>query len=250
MALEAWALKELEKGRPTDDVIRHVVEGHEGNAVLSTAVLLSLTDGKGAPSAGSLVACQRVWRWEERRFRDDLSRSANLIGFISPSDRERGDAVKALNDLPARRLTMPSLAMMMVLRQTEAGEAVREAMSRFGDDLPFDLEEEKQSPRIVALRRPAEWLPLGVRNYRFEPVPEANLVQITFDNPLAQIRRQSKADEAREPPSHRHSCLGVERVRPAGSIARDAYAERLARAQAADRPGLFDAPRDESERAQ
>lgn len=186
MALEAWALEQLRSGRSVDDVIHDVVEGHDSNAVLSTAAMLALTDARGTPAAAALVSCQRVWRWDERRFRDDLSGSANLIGFQYREDREKAEAVKALNDLPARKLMMSSLAMCVVLTENETATAARAALQRFPDDLAYDLEEEREDAGWVeSLRERAIRYAAFARheNYAVEQAAGGNAIQIAFNDP-------------------------------------------------------------------
>jgi hypothetical protein len=201
MALEAWALEQLRDGRPVDDVIREVVEGHESNAVLSIANVLALTDARGTPSAAALVSSQRIWRWEERRFRNEFSGSANLIGFGLRGDRQKAEPVKALNDLPARKMMFSSLAMCVVLREGVAAATTRAAMERFPDDLPYDLEEERgdaeltESLRERAIHNAA--FAVG-ENYNFERTPEGNGIQVTFNDPRANDpERQAQAQEVR-----------------------------------------------------
>lgn len=200
MALEAWALEQLQDGRPVDDVIRDVVEGHESNAVLSTATALALTDARGTPAAAALVSSQRIWRWEERRFRDDFSGSANLIGFGLHGDWQKAEPVKALNGLPARKMMFSTLSMCVVLREGEPAAAARAAMERFPDDLPYDLEEERGDvgwteslhERAVRYAAFAIW-----ENYALERTPEGNGIQITFNDPRANDPgRQAQAQEA------------------------------------------------------
>lgn len=200
MALEAWALQQVRDGRALDAVIRDVVEGHDGNAVLSTAVMLSLTDARGTPAAGALVSSQRIWRWDERRFRDDFSRSAKLIGFQYRGDQELGESVQQLNDLPARKLMMASLAMSVVLRDSEAATTARAAIERFPSDLPFDLEEERTNPEAVAYLH-EQALPrvafASRENYDFQRTAAGDGVQIIFNDPRAgDPVKQQQAQEA------------------------------------------------------
>jgi len=188
MALEAWALEQLRNGRPVDDIIYEVVEGHESNAVLSIAVMLALTDGKGTLAASALVACQRVWRWDERRFRENLSGSANLIGFEYRGESEKVKAVKALNDLPAQKLMFSYLASCVVLRDSEAATIARAAMECFADHLPYDLVEEREDPKLTEkLREQAIHYAAfaDLKNYSYERTPEGNQIQIFFNNPQA-----------------------------------------------------------------
>jgi len=241
MALEAWAVQQVRDGRACDEVIRDVVEGHEGNAVLSTAVMLSLTDARGTSAAGALVSSQRIWRWDERRFRDDFSSSANLIGFQDRADRKLGESVKALNDLPARKLMIASLAMSVVLRDGEAAATARAAIERFISDLPFELEEERANPETVAYLQ-EQAVPrvafASRENYDFQRTAAGDGIQIIFNDPRAgdPVQQQQAQEASRWLSATSMAAWASNVLDRAGPISREEYEPHLTTVRSSTAP--------------
>lgn len=67
LALSYWAHKSIDGGRPVDDVVREVVEGHDNWAVLGLACSLVLERLTLSPTSLALVATQRLWEIELSR---------------------------------------------------------------------------------------------------------------------------------------------------------------------------------------
>jgi len=158
MALEQWAFAELERGQPIDAVIRAVVEGQDSCAVLGIAIALALSAREVTPGILPLVTSQRLWRYDIHRQVQDTTMQANLIAFSASEMDSHYDAVKTGNSRPCRRDEVRSAAILYVLSGDEAlREAARAAIADFPNQLPFDLEEQRNRVEFVAeLRRTAE----------------------------------------------------------------------------------------------
>lgn len=187
MALEAWAFKEVEGGRPVDDVLRDVLEGHEGGAALSVAVALTLENRHCSATTLPLLTSQRLWKWDLERYVTDRSRTDNLIGF-QPDERRHYDAVVESNKRPCRRSEIRWLASVCVLGGGELGDLASAAILRFVEDLPFEYVEHRENPTAIEhFRRTAEiWAEVGrITNYRATPTEDGESVIIQMENPVA-----------------------------------------------------------------
>jgi hypothetical protein len=67
LALSYWSFKQIEKGRPTEDVIRAVVEGSECYAMLGLALVLALETYDVSEPTFPIVTCQRLWQHDMAR---------------------------------------------------------------------------------------------------------------------------------------------------------------------------------------
>ena len=188
MALEVWALKEIENGRPVDDVIRDVLEGHESVASLGVAVAVMLESQHISDVTLPLLTSQRLWHWDIQRHTADHGFLANLMGF-QPHDRRHYQAVVESNGHRGRRLDVRQLASMCVVGGGDLGARASAAIVRFADDLPFGYAEEREIPETVRkLRRTADiWAEVGrLTNYRATPTEDGSGLVIQLDNPVAQ----------------------------------------------------------------
>jgi len=188
MALEVWALKEVENGRPVDDVIRDVLEGHESVAALGVAVAVMLESRHISEVTLPLLTSQRLWDWDIQRHTADRGFLANLMGF-QPHDRRHYQAVVKSNGNRGRRLDVRQLASMCVIGGGDLGTRASAAIVRFADDLPFGYAEQRENPKTVReLRRTAEiWAEVGrLTNYRATPTEDGEGLVIQLDNPVAQ----------------------------------------------------------------
>ena len=126
--------------------------------------------------------------------------SANTIGFEFRPQRDLHKAVKALNDLPARRLTISSLATCVVLRDSEAATTARASIERFPSDLPFDFEEERANSEMVSFLEQQAIPRVAVasrENYQVRRTAEKDRIEITFKDPrVSDSAKQKWAQEA------------------------------------------------------
>lgn len=187
MALEEWAFKEVERGRPVDDILREVLEGHEGVAALGVAVAIMLENKHCSPTTLLLLKSQRLWKWDLERYVSDRSHMDNLIGF-QPDERRHYDAVIESNKRPCRGSEIRWLASVCVLGGGELGGMASASILRFTEDLPFEYVEQRENAGYVEhLRRTAEiWAEVGrVTNYRATPTGDGESVIIQMENPAA-----------------------------------------------------------------
>ena len=190
MALEEWCFAELERGRPTDDLIHQIVEGNQCIAILGVAVTLALQTERVSETVFPLVTAQRLWVADHGRAIYDMSSSgAALIGFGDRADRPHFDAVAAANARPVRKLQLSDLAFRYVF-SPEFSDRARDAVLHFKDALPYEIEEWQNDPETRARleAQAIEYTELAVReNYRARKVPDREgLLEIMHVSPSAQ----------------------------------------------------------------
>jgi hypothetical protein len=189
MALEDWAFREVEKGRAVDEVLRSVLEGHTSVGALGVACAVTVATQQRSEVTLPLVTSQRLWKWDIKRYVQDMgSHSSNLIGF-HPHDRIHFDAVVRSNTRKCRTQEIRWLASICVLCGGDLAEKASKAIAGFTSDLPFDYDEEREDAgRVEYLRRTAEiWAEVGKReNYRATPSQDDSGVVIEMENPKAQ----------------------------------------------------------------
>ncbi|MBN1210300.1 MAG: ATP-binding protein [Myxococcaceae bacterium] len=244
MALEVWAFKEVEKGRPVDEVLRDVLQGHESVAALGVAVSIALQTRHCSEITLPLLTSQRIWVWDIERCVSDTSHSSNLIGF-EPKDRRHYDAVVEGNKRQCRRLDVRWLASVCVLSGGDLGARASEAITKFVDDLPFDYAEERgDSGTIQHLKRTAEiWAEVGKRtNYRATSAEDGSGVLIQLDNPKAQgpdidaiNQQQAEMVEHLTLLNWIHDCFQKDALEDGLTLA-----QAIERARRLDTPALFE----------
>lgn len=189
LALEDWAFREIESGRPVDEVLKLVLEGHTSVGALGVACAVTVETQYRSEVTLPLLTSQRLWKWDlERNVQDMGSLSSNLIGF-QPHDRIHHEAVARLNSRKCRKHELRWLASICVLFEGELAERASKAIAAFASDLPFDYEEEREDAgRVEYLGRTAEiWAEVGKReNYRATPAQDGSGVIIEMENPKAQ----------------------------------------------------------------
>jgi len=189
MALEDWAFREIENGRPVDEVLKLVLEGHTSVGALGVACAVAVEAQHRSEVTLPLLTSQRLWKWDiERHVQEMGSYSSNLIGF-QPHDRIHHEAVVRLNSRKCRKQELRWLASLCVLSDDKLAEGASKAIGAFASDLPFDYEEEREDAgRVEYLRRTAEiWAEIGKReNYRATPAQDGSGFIIEMENPKAQ----------------------------------------------------------------
>lgn len=210
MALERWAIAQFDVGRPLEEVLQQLLDGHTSIGVLGIAVHLALRAKQASPTSLALLRSLRLWRLDlERKVQEHQLQSAGLIGFEQGSaDAVHRQAVADSIQMSSRRLELRDLVPTFVLGgDTTLRDACREALDDFPNRLEFAYQEEAQNPEYVAeLRRTAElWSELGhIENYTAEPVlGRSDVVQISMSSPRheapeVQASLQRHAQAARE----------------------------------------------------
>ena len=150
MALEDWCFAELERNKTVDELIQAIVEGNECIAVLGIAAMLALHTETVSEVTLPLFTSQRLLAADFRRMGQDLSQTANLIGFSRQSDIPHYKAVKAANDRPVRKKQLSWMVPKFIFASDSISERVRDAILNFKNNLPFQYEEERNIPEVVA----------------------------------------------------------------------------------------------------
>jgi hypothetical protein len=201
LALSYWALKEIERGRPTAEVIRAVVEGNSCYAVLGLALVLALETYDVSERTFPIVTCQRLWHHDLARVVQEPTRNIDLLGFGFLA-RLTGDKAKAkefLDSRQSRRREVRDLAMHFALTADDGlRQRFKEALARFPDHLPYEVEEQRPNPGVTeSLREAAErWAGLGdSQNYRGQQI-ENNKVAISYQPPKQLTPAQEKRLES------------------------------------------------------
>ena len=210
MTLERWAIAQLDAGRPLDEVLQQLMEGHTSIGILGIAVHLALRAKQVSPTSLALLRSLRLWRLDlQRKVQEQQLQSAGLIGFEKGSaDAMHRRSVADSIQITSRRLELRDLVPFFVLGVDAAlRDACRVALDDFPNRLEFAYQEEEQDPEHVAeLRRTAElWSELGhVENYTAQPIPgRDDVVQISMSSPRheapeVQVALQRHAQAARE----------------------------------------------------
>jgi hypothetical protein len=190
MALERWAIAQLDAGHPLEDVLQQILDGHNSIGVLGIAVHLALRAKEASPTTLALIRSLRLCRLDlQRKVQEHQLQSAGLIGFEKGSiDTTHRQAVADNMQMSSRSLELRDLVPIFVLGgDATLRDTCRKALDDFPNRLEFASQDEAQDPEHVAeLRRTAElWSELGhIENYKAEPIPgRSDAVQISMSSP-------------------------------------------------------------------
>ncbi|MFW0753684.1 NACHT domain-containing protein [Pseudomonas sp. H11T01] len=206
MALERWAIGQLDASRPLDDVLQQLLEGHISIGILGIAVHLALREKQVSPTTLALLSSLRLWRVDmSRKLEEYQLQSAGLIGFEKGSaDEHHRQAVADNLKMKSRFLELRDLVPLFVLSDDATlRNSCRLALDDFPDRLEFAYQEEAEDlEHVEELRGTAElWSELGhVENYTTAPIPgRDDAVQISVSSPrheapevLATIQRHAQ----------------------------------------------------------
>ncbi len=106
MTLEEWCFAELARGRCVDELIQQVVEGNECIAILGTAAMLALQTETVSRATLPLFTSQRLLAADHNRLAQDCSPPANLMGFMSRTDKPHVEAIQAANARTVRKAAL------------------------------------------------------------------------------------------------------------------------------------------------
>lgn len=150
MALEDWCFTELERNVSVNELIQTIVEGNECIAVLGIAAMLALHTETVSEVTLPLFTSQRLLAADFRRMVQDLSQTANLIGFSRQSDISHYEAVKVANNRPVRKKQLSWMVPLFIFASDSISERARDAILNFKNNLPFQYEEERSIPELRA----------------------------------------------------------------------------------------------------
>ncbi len=192
LALDYWAFKQIEAGRPTDEVIRSVLEGSQCYASLGLALVLALETYDASETTFPVVACQRLWEHDMARVVHEPMRNVDLLGWglgeLSKLSGQQAKAMEFLESRASRGREVRELAMRFALSSDKELRArFKAAVAAFPDDLPYEFEEDRTDPAATGvLKEKAErWAGLGdINNYRKHTTGTDGYV-ITYNPPDA-----------------------------------------------------------------
>jgi hypothetical protein len=197
LALNYWAFNQIEGGRSASDVIKDIVEGNDCYAVLGIALLLALERWEISETTLALATCQRLWPHDMARFVQEPNKDVDLFGFgfMSHLMGEKAEAKEFLDQRQSRRRQIRQLAMLFALSKNCAlSEKFKDALARFIDDLPYEVEEQKSNDGLSAhLKEEAErWASLGDRKNYKETQQDETRVAITYESPKPLTQNEQK----------------------------------------------------------
>lgn len=149
MALEEWCFAEVARDRPVDELIQQIVEGNECIAILGTAGMLALHTETVSEATFPLFTSQRLLAADRNRLRQDISPTANLMGFTHRTDRPHIEAVKAANARPVRRTQLSWMVPSFAFAAGPIRDRARDAILNFKNDLPYQYEEHRNHPKAL-----------------------------------------------------------------------------------------------------
>lgn len=192
MALDRWALAQVEAGAGIDILIEKIVKGNHSIASLGIALHVALARPAVTPVTEALVSTQRLWGADIERWAQEGSiRLSSQIGFSREEQRKDALAVDALNNHAVRSKEIRSLAILHVLQADETARArVQAAILSFADTPDFEFVEAKlhhelreqadeQDRSFAALGNPAHDRLIGVPDR-----PDIQAIVVT--NPVAE----------------------------------------------------------------
>ncbi|MFJ2363835.1 AAA family ATPase [Pseudomonas sp. NPDC087697] len=197
LAISYWSFKQVEGGRPADEVIRDIVEGNECYAILGLALVLALETNDVSETTLPIVTCQRLWHHDIARIANEPMRNIDILGFGDLS-RLIGDKAKAkefLDSRQSRSRMVRELAMQFALNSNSSlRKRFKEELALFPDYLPHEVEEARSNAGTTAwLKEQAErWSGLGdIQNYRKQQTQNDGLL-ISYEPPKPMTLEQER----------------------------------------------------------
>ncbi len=245
LALAHWAHKQLDAGKPADDVIRAVLEGCESYAVVGLALTLVHETYTISETTLPLMTCQRLWDHDINRMLQAPTRGIEIpaFGLIDRLLGAKAEAQKYLTSRPSNQREVRQLAMLFALSpDNNLRERFRTAVAQFPDDLPFEFEEERGNVELATqLREKAErWAGLGdSTNYRQSQ--DDQKVYVHYDPPGGMSAKQQQQLDSATAYLYEQNVLGwttryLETGNPREGMT---LAEAVTLAREKDRPTLF-----------
>lgn len=200
LAMSYWAFRQIENGRPVDEVIQLIVQGNEAIAAPGLALRLALETLHISEVTLALVICQRLWPFDIARVRQEPTRNIDLFGFglFNRLTGEKKVAQDYLDERLSRFRDIKQLAMQFAINGREGiSERFKQALASFVTVLPFELEEQRLNPafKVALTKRAEEYAALAVvENYQEYRTPD-NRTMVAYEPPLSPetIRRGEAA---------------------------------------------------------
>jgi hypothetical protein len=190
LAMSYWAFRQIEGGRPVDEVIQLILQGNEAIAAPGLALRLALETLHVSEVTLALVACQRLWPFDIARVRNEPTRNIDLfgLGLINRLTGEKKVAQDYLDKRLSRFRDVKQLAMHFVVN-SHGSLTVRfkQALADFVAALPYEWEEQRSDPaaKVVLTQQAEEYAALAmIENYQGYRTPDEKIV-VAYQPPLS-----------------------------------------------------------------
>ncbi|MFC4419686.1 AAA family ATPase [Cupriavidus pampae] len=190
LALSYWAFRQVESGRPIDEVIHRIVDGNDAIAAPGLALRLALETFHTSETTLALLTCQRLWPFDIARARQEPTRNIDLfgLGLMNQLTGDKKVAQDYLDKRLSRSRDVKQLAMRFVVNGDEAlTERLKQALANFVNELPFELEEQRSNPAVKAslTKQAEEYAALAIaENYKGYRTPDKQ-VMVVYEPPLS-----------------------------------------------------------------
>jgi hypothetical protein len=182
LAMSYWAFRQIESGRPVDEVIKFVVQGNDAIAAPGLALCLALETFHISEVTLALVSCQRLWPFDIARVRNEPTRNIDLFG-MGLSNQLTGDK-KVAQDYLDKRLSRFRDVRHLAMRFTVNGDDAltkrfKQALAVFVTELPYELEEQRssQTAKVELTKQAEEYAALAIdENYRGYRTPDEQTI--------------------------------------------------------------------------
>lgn len=211
MALEQWALEQIEQGSKFEEVFQKVIQGNDSVAVLGLGVSLSLAHpDKSIECSFPLATCSHLWKWDIARLvHDKAGTPVNEIGNWQRY-RPQLSAVRALNRKEHRQYDIRSLVPYFILwHDQKLTERYAKRIRLFPKCLPFEYEEERANPSYASSLRERMYLFVeqgDPKYWKTAATDDGKRIQI-WNNPPSLKTEKYKAQHDEH--SHINECMAL-----------------------------------------
>ena len=190
LAMSYWAFRQIESGRPVDEVIQLVLQGNEAIAAPGLALRLALELFHISEVTLALVGCQRLWPFDIARVRHEPTRNIDLfgLGLINQLTGDKKIAQDYLDMRLSRFRDVKQLAMQFAVNCDDAlTERFKQALADFVTALPYELVEQRSNPaaKVALTKQAEEYAALAiVENYQTYRTPDEQIM-VAYQPPLS-----------------------------------------------------------------
>lgn len=253
MALEQWALNQLENGVQFEDVYRQVIEENDSVAALGLGLSLCLAyPEKSLECALPLVTCPYLWEWDlSRATQDGVGVHSNEIGDWHRYGTHL-KAVRNLNNYPHRKLELRNLLVYFVCSSDEdLKNRYTSAIRDFPNASPISYEEEKvHEAHLKALRKSMSFYSEqgDPANFKAGPAPDGKRIMVWNDPPsLQQDEYRARQQELTQLNDFTSVLVWAEEARKTGTVGKQiSIQDAVTKAKLWATPGVFDSNEAES----
>ena len=253
MALDLWMGTQAAKGRPVRDLFRLVLRPNGLNATLVACINVAaerVNDAGAIDAIGPILGEPRIWDWEIRRFKDDMTLARQPLLPWPSGDRQAVLAVGA-RYAGRRHLSDDLLIPFHVLAGTPARDAFRERVAGWRPEDLADFDDEAMDAELsagLARRLAAHASNADPDSVRLEGTEDAAIFKASIEPPphvsdeaVARSERHARFEAACRLANWSFATLREGRVQ-VGFDMRSA----VAAAKAYDEPGFFNDGRDDA----